>query len=251
MAEAHATVTAKRERLEPGLSTATGTNVEYRLGKLQARGLLKGLWLDCGCADGGYSVALRERGADRVVGFDIEQDRVAQATKLRSDTEDLSFCCGFSEALPFRDDSFDGVFLNEVLEHVVDEGATLAEIRRVLRPGGRLVLMSPNRWFPFEGHGATIGRWSTGAPVPLLPWLPTGLSKRWVKARNYWPYEMRNLVRKAGFHIVSSESIFPVLEVYPWLPQGLIRVYRRIVPTLEKLPFIRRFGVSTFVLAEK
>ena len=42
--------------------------------------------------------------------------------------------------------------MNEMFEHVADERWALAEILRVLKPGGILVLISPNRWFPIEGH---------------------------------------------------------------------------------------------------
>jgi SAM-dependent methyltransferase len=47
------------------------------------------------------------------------------------------------QALPFRDAAFDAVKATEILEHVPDAGRALAECRRVLRPGGRLVITSP------------------------------------------------------------------------------------------------------------
>jgi hypothetical protein len=45
--------------------------------------------------------------------------------------------------------------------------------------------------------------------------------------------------------------VFPVLEVYPWLPPWAITVFRRLVPVLERIPVVRRFGVSTFILARR
>jgi len=42
-----------------------------------------------------------------------------------------------------------------------------------------------------------------------------------------------------------------VLEVHAWLPPGAIRKYQTLIPRLEKIPFIRRFGVSVFVAARK
>ncbi|HZT05867.1 MAG TPA: class I SAM-dependent methyltransferase [Chloroflexota bacterium] len=238
--------------LAPGLSTAVGTNVTYRLGKLARHGVLGGVWLDCGCAEGGYSRALARMGAERVVGIDVETTRVSSARAMGSPAMVRpTYCCASAEELPFADESFDGVFLNEVFEHVADESRTLAEIRRVLRPGGVLALMSPNRWFPFEGHGMRLGGWELGFPVPIVPWVPMKLVRPFMHARNYWPGELRNLVSAAGFEIISTSSVFPVFEVYAWLPKRVIRAYQRALPTIERVPVLRRFGVSTCVLARR
>lgn len=237
--------------MKRGSSTAVGSNVGYRLGKLQARGLLHGEWLDCGCADGGYTVALVEHGVERAVGIDVEQGRVRSALERTRGSSHTAFCCSTSENLPFRDGSFDGVLLNEVLEHVADEGATLREILRVLRPGGYLALMSPNRWFPFEGHGMRIRGKSVPFPVPLLPWLPSKFAMQFMEARNYWPGELRTIVRRAGFEISSSSTLLPVFEVYRWLPAPVIRGYRRMVPVIEASPGIRQLGVSNLIIARR
>jgi hypothetical protein len=120
--------------------------------------------------------------------------------------------------------------MNEVLEHVEDELQSLAEIRRVLKPGGYLVCMSPNRWFPFEGHGARIGKWSLPFPVPLLPWVPQSISLKWMCARNWWPHELRDIIARAGFVVERVDFVLPVLDKYPVLPAGLIRLYRKSIP---------------------
>jgi SAM-dependent methyltransferase len=236
----------------PGGSTAAATNLHYRLAKLRDQGILRGVWLDCGCADGSYTAALAQRGADGVVGVDIDPDRVARARRAHlAAAAPVGFCCAASEALPFPIGSFDGVLMNEVLEHVGDEAATLAEIRRVLRPGGYLALMSPNRWFPFEGHGMRLFGREFPFPVPLLPWLPQRIMLRFMHARNYWPSELAGLVRRAGLEVVAVAPVLPVFEFYPWLPGRVIQAYRAKLPTLERTPLVRRFGVSTFVLGRK
>ncbi len=230
----------------PGASTAFPGNVRYRLSKIKAMGILKGVWLDCGCADGGYTEALVRWGVERAIGVDPDPERISMAMSKRSSDRTEYFCS--SATLPFPDMSFDGVLLNEVLEHVEDETATLGEIKRVLRPGGHLVVMSPNRWFPFEGHGMHLFGRELGFPIPLLPWLPKSLSMPLMEARNYWPGELRDLVAAAGLDIISVDYVLPVLEAYPWLPSAAIRLYSRSIPAIEKTP-LRRFGVSTLIRA--
>jgi len=113
------------------------------------------------------------------------------------------------------------------------------------------VLMSPNRWFPFEGHGMRIGDRKINVPVPFLPWIPAPLARPFMRARNYWPHELQSLVRDAGFEILETGPVFPVFERYRWLPSAIIPWYRGLVPILERAPIARRFGVSTFILAQK
>src|SRR5690348_10141354 len=104
--------------------------------------------------------------------------------------------------------------------------------------------MSPNRWFPFEGHGMHIDQREINIPIPLLPWIPSRIAQRFMRARNYWPHELRELVCNAGFVIRTTGFIWPMFEVFPWLPSPLIPRYRGLVPALERIPFIQRFGVS-------
>lgn len=200
--------------IELGAATGIGSNVSYRLGMVASRVPLLGAWLDCGCADGVYSRALRDLGAERVVGVDVDEARVGLARRLTSDPG-LDFRQAEAEALPFEDATFDGVWLNEVLEHVNDEAATLAEVYRVLKPGGHLAVMSPNRWFPFEGHGIRFAGRKVDVPFPFVPWLPTWLTRQVTRARNYWPGELRALVSATGAEVLVTCSVLPVFEAMP------------------------------------
>lgn len=235
----------------PGESTAASLNVQYRLGRIRELGLLKGEWLDYGCADGGYTVAMADLGAAKVVGVDVIEDRITEARQREGLSEAVQFFPINDETLPFADASFDGVWMNEVFEHVLDEMQTLREVHRVLRPGGHLVLISPNRWFPFEGHGMHVGTHNFWQPVPILPWLPPLIGQRFMHARNYWPSELRKIVRDAGFRLHTKAFIWPVLEVHPWLPAPLIRRYQKLIPVFDRMPAIRCFGVSNFIIGEK
>jgi ubiquinone/menaquinone biosynthesis C-methylase UbiE len=237
--------------IERGTSTAVGRNVAYRIHKASAHVAISGTWLDCGCADGGYTAALIDAGAKHVVGTDVEEARIAEARFRWSDNPATSFEVAAAEELPFPDNSFDGVFFNEVLEHVRDEARSLTEIRRILRPGGTLIALVPNRYFPFEGHGMRLGARRLDVPVPILPWLPWRLSRRFMRARNYWPSEVRQLIQEQGFNVIGQESVFPIFEVYGRLPRGLLSWYWRNLARIERIPVIRRFGVSTLVAATK
>jgi SAM-dependent methyltransferase len=146
-----------------GDTTASALNVDYRTDRIAT--YLSGRWLDYGCADGGYAEALLARGLDSIVGVDVESPRIDLANARHLPNATFEVFDGRS--LPFDDASFDGAFVNEVLEHVVDEAASLDELHRVIRPGGYLVVISPNRWFPFEGHGVEVGKFRAGG-YPLV-----------------------------------------------------------------------------------
>jgi SAM-dependent methyltransferase len=229
-----------------GRNTATPRNVTYRVGRIAP--YLSGKWLDYGCAEGGYTEELLRRGAQEIVGVDVEKDRVAAATA--KNLPGARFEAFDGDSLPLEDDEFDGAFVNEVIEHVRDEQTSLLDIRRVLKPGGRIVVISPNRWFPVEGHMVNIGRRSFG-PAPLIPWLPERLTRRWTEARNYWPRQLIGHVRDAGFAIAETGFIWPVFEQYPWLPTRMAEAYVSRMERLDDLPGIRRFGLSTLIVGVK
>ncbi len=236
--------------IDRGASTASQQNIRYRLGKVKDLLPIRGRWLDCGCADGGYTAALRTSGAQHTIGIDVERDRVIQA-QAQHGSSTITFAHALSETLPFQSASFDGAFVNEVLEHVANEQQTLGELFRVLRPGGVLVLISPNRWFPFETHGMQLGKLRINRPVPLLPWLPYVLARHMLRARNYWSWELLAQVQASGFVVQRQAYVFPVFDTYRWLPAQSITWYRAALPLIEQTPIIRAFGVSTFILAHR
>jgi glycosyltransferase involved in cell wall biosynthesis len=95
--------------------------------------------LDLGAGDGRYLAFLAASwpGTD-LVGLEISLRRAR-----RIQAEGYRVVVGQGESLPFRDGSFDLITMMEVIEHTVSPGHVLDEARRVLRPGGRLVLTTP------------------------------------------------------------------------------------------------------------
>jgi len=148
--------------------------------------------------------------------------------------------------------SVDAALLNEVLEHTShDEAATLREIRRVLRPGGHLVVMSPKSWFPSRGTWNAIPWSRFRLPHPAASWLPGSWSARVMAARNYWPLELRDIRGDGqGFAVEEVDYVLPVFELYRWLPAGVISAYRRLMRGSRRPP-LRKFGVSTLIVATR
>ncbi|MGW7452438.1 class I SAM-dependent methyltransferase [Streptomyces sp. NPDC054787] len=93
--------------------------------------------LDAGCGSGPLSAALRDRGAD-VTGIDASAGMLALARR-RLGADAALHVVDLRDRLPFEDGAFDDVVASLVLHYLEDWGPTLAEMRRVLRPGGRLI----------------------------------------------------------------------------------------------------------------
>jgi len=98
------------------------------------------LLLDLGCGTGRHTREAVRRGA-RAVALDLRAD------DLQTARDGALAVQGDALALPFPGATFDRVIASEVLEHIPEDGAAIAELRRVLKPGGRLAVTVP-RWFP-------------------------------------------------------------------------------------------------------
>jgi ubiquinone/menaquinone biosynthesis C-methylase UbiE len=97
--------------------------------------------LELGCGPGYFSPALRAglpRG--RLVLFDLQPEMLAIARGRVGTAADVPPVTGNAMALPFRAEAFDVVFIAAVLGEVPDRQACLREVRRTLRPGGKLVV---------------------------------------------------------------------------------------------------------------
>lgn len=100
--------------------------------------------LDAACGEG-YGSWLLAGAAAEVVGVDIDDAAIAHAAGRYAARSNLRFVSGSCDALPFDDASVDRVISFETIEHLSNQTAMLAEFRRVLAPGGALILSSPNK----------------------------------------------------------------------------------------------------------
>jgi ubiquinone/menaquinone biosynthesis C-methylase UbiE len=94
--------------------------------------------LDVGCGSGPISAVLRDRGAT-VVGFDSSTKMVELARNRLGPDADLRIA-SLGQPLPYPDGAFDDVIAALVLHYLQDWTAALAELRRILKPGGRLIV---------------------------------------------------------------------------------------------------------------
>jgi SAM-dependent methyltransferase len=102
---------------------------------------------DVGCANGAHTLKAAAR-VKRVLGmdYDVEQLRVGADTARNRGLENVQFFAwDLARPFPFPDATFDAALFLDVIEHLDERQPVLREIRRVLKPGGRLLVSGPNR----------------------------------------------------------------------------------------------------------
>jgi SAM-dependent methyltransferase len=203
-----------------------------------------GCALDVGCGVGMY---MRAFGVftPHVFGVEIEAERARQALAHGGVVQSPA------EGLPFADAVFDVVLSHEVIEHVADDRASLAEIVRVLKVGGRLILFCPNRLYPFETHGHYWrGKYHFGN-TPLINYLPNRLRNRLAPhVRAYTAGDLRGLTDRLPLRVVTHTQIYPGYDNVVARRAALGRLLRGGTYWLERTP-LRAFGLSHFLVAEK
>jgi ubiquinone/menaquinone biosynthesis C-methylase UbiE len=213
--------------------------------------------IDCGCGAGEYVWSLLTEGAD-AWGIEYDETKVHRF-RLAHPAEAHRVQVGDIERMEIDDESYDVALVSEALEHVPNDRKALAEIHRILKPGGYLVVFAPNRLHPFETHGVRSRASGRMLPIstPLVPYIPLRIGRSvfdyW--ARNYWPAQLRRIVRDAGFNILDVGYLWQTFENISG-QQGAILgrlapALRRLSRLLERCPITRVFGVSQVILAQK
>lgn len=183
--------------------------------------------LDLGCGLGGYTEALRERGA-RVVSVDLSLRTLAGLPSL------WLRVCADALALPFADDAFDLVFCASLIEHVPDGPALLRETFRVARPGGHGYLSFPPFYSPRGGHqfapyhllGERVATWlylrTRARRIPS--WQRSIVAEGGSYSRAYHGFGLhrvtiaaaRRWVAQAGWEMVSVSTRFSPVNTATW-----------------------------------
>ncbi len=183
--------------------------------------------VDFGCGNGAQTALLVSL-FDTVTGVDVEPEFLDAFTRriTAEGWQNKVTAVPLTDGrIPLVDSSADVVTSFTVLEHVPDEQAALAEMRRVLKPGGRLLISVPNRWWVFETHGANLPLlpWNR---VPLVSWWPKRLHDRWARARIYRRREIVRMVETAGFTVTDSLRMTAPLDMIRW--ESLRHMVRRV-----------------------
>ena len=166
--------------------------------------------LDLGAGFGRHAFETARRGAD-VVAVDLAADELratidtfaAMVVAGELDHQSATVARGDGRHLPFADGAFDRVIASEVLEHVADDVGVLAELHRVLAPGGRLAATVPAAvpeqicWWLNDGYHA--------------PKSPGG------HVRIYGRPELTTKLTSAGFSVVDSHRAHALHSPYWWL----------------------------------
>lgn len=194
--------------------------------------------LEIGCGRGGFALWLASQpfAPAKLAAVDYSQEAVNQALAEASNHQtatELSFAQGDIMAIAFPDAAFDTVISCETIEHVPDPFKAVSELVRVLKPGGRLLLTTPN-YFNLFGvwrmYRWMVGRPYTevGQPINQFVMLPQTLA---------W-------VRKAGVeveHFGSAEFLIPRWKRPP----------AHLYPPSALRPVARYFGLQYFIVGRK
>lgn len=199
-----------------------------------------------GIGIGMYAAKINERYTARVSGFDIEEDRVAAAQATTP-----SAVVAAAEYHPYADNSFDTILSHEVIEHVNDDRQSVSEMVRVLKPGGRIVMFCPNRWYPFETHGHYWrGNYHFGN-TPLINYLPDiARNKLAPHVRAYTKRGLIGLYDGLPVTLIHHERIYGGYDNIIARLGGVGRIIRDTLYRFENTP-LDTWGLSHLLVMQK
>jgi SAM-dependent methyltransferase len=199
-----------------------------------------------GCGLGMYATEIRQRYTLDVEAFDIEWLRVQTARKRTPHA-----LVAAAENIPYPAAYFDTVLSHEVLEHVLDDRRAVQEMVRVLKPGGRIVIFAPNRWYPFETHGHYWrGKYHFGN-TPLIGYLPDVWRDRLAPhVRTYTGRGLRRLFAGEPVRIIHHSRLFGAYDNIIARLGAPGRVLRDVLHRFEATP-LNLLGLSHLLVAEK
>jgi len=154
--------------------------------------------LDLGCGPGNSTTHLRESVGPGVIGADYAR---AMLHRARHRDPRLSLLCADGGSLPLREGSLDAVTFHSVLYLLPDRTAALAEVARVLRPGGRVVLLEPQK-------GVRNTLLGLGRALPTPHWALTALCWKSVASLygGFHRGELGTALTRAGLRVVKLEE---------------------------------------------
>ena len=203
------------------------------------------LVLDMGCGAGRHAFESYRKGA-RVIALDYSYEELTGVRDLfwamgdtgeaPADTE-AQAVRGDALRLPFADDTFDRIVASEVMEHLNDDAGAMAELTRVLKPGGIIAVTVP-AWLPEKICWALSAEYH----APLA---------EGGHVRIYTEDQLRHRMTEAGVHPTGSHRAHALHSPYWWLKcavgttndtHPLVKAYHQVlVWDITKAPFATRF----------
>jgi ubiquinone/menaquinone biosynthesis C-methylase UbiE len=165
----------RKSKVLHGLVTKTMDKFEYKS------------VLDVGCGNGNFLIEVLKRKKVAVAGIDLSEKMIDEA-KIRLGSE-ADLRNGDSEHMPWKNSSFDVVTCTLSFHHYPNPGAVLKEMRRVLNPGGKVIIADPWRPTPLRQIANIV-----------LPLRKTG------DIRFYSKPEIQKLLEQSGFKLISWEQ---------------------------------------------
>jgi ubiquinone/menaquinone biosynthesis C-methylase UbiE len=240
--------------------------LNYFEGKVKIAGEI---FLDLGCGFGGRTVAFQQVTGGHYIG--LEKDSRVAIAALRfarsMESSNLFFAAGVGELLPFAGESFDVVLCYDVLEHVQNPETTLAEVYRVLKPGGLFLAVFPPYFHPkgshFDGYVSRVPYVNLMFPSRvLLDAVDEILDER---GDGYHPQGLRpgdrlytlNGLTIRSFRRMLNESNFETLglEILPLLNRMVrkydewkMRYYACLSYPLSRVPFLQELFTHRIVM---
>lgn len=173
--------------------------------------------LDCACGTGDLTEAFARTAAAKVTGLDftaamLDVARQKQPKNLGPEqAAKVTYVEGDAMALPFADASFDVVSIAFGIRNVSQPSKALAEFRRVLRPGGRLVVLEFDQpqWFPMKQFNDFYCGWIMPRTATLISGDTSGAYKYLPKSVGTFMTrgQMRDAIGAAGFGEVSAKAL--------------------------------------------
>jgi 2-polyprenyl-3-methyl-5-hydroxy-6-metoxy-1,4-benzoquinol methylase len=180
--------------------------------------------LDVGCSSGYLAAPLAATGA-RVVGIELDP---GAAEAARSFCADVLVGDVESMELALESASFDAIVCGDLVEHLRDPESTLARLRPLLRPNGRLVLSTPNVANWAMRLGLLAGRWR---------YTDRGILDR-THTHFFTKKTLEQTLERAGYRIVAFDVTAPVPGVGATAVERAAHAFARVRPSLLAYQFV-------------
>lgn len=177
----------------------------------------EGSLLEIGVWHGKNTASFKQRFKGKVYGMDLTLEIMKNAIPL---LEEAKACDVGKDVFPWADASFDVVVCTEVIEHIFDTDHLLAEIYRVLKPGGSLVISTPNLASLTNRILLGVGGWQP---------LATDVSAR---VSNYGNPFKKNLIPAGHVRDFTFKAFIDILNAHKLKPETIVSI-----PVVAKQPF--------------